>query len=539
MTDSSIGRATATSALPGRRRRLLELSLLAACIVNLLTACMTMVPKAATGGAADGVRAAAVAKPHARRPKGRSGPDGRPQVADRGIGGTGATGNGLPASETADRGIGGTGIGDSDIGGTGTGGPGAAGTEAAGTDLAGAGIASPGKAALGIIGVITGFGSVFVDGVEIQYDDAASVDVDGAASSRSVLRAGQLVAVRAEGLATEPHAAAIEVRSVVIGRIEALGPDDGMLLVAGQSVSVPDGAWGASRFGPGDWVRVSGLRRADGTIVASRLDAAPAGVLLVRGPVERADGTVRVGRLELSPAAAAGMKDGDFVLVSGDYEAGRGHVNAVASDILASDPAGYFGASAGRLFVQAFVTVDQGAIWINGLKVAARAGVATEPRHEGIAVVELERGANGSYVAVGLREADYRDQAGGPAGRRDGAHDAQASRWKGHAPPSSPADSGSSGWIAGGRLTTAFAGIPFHVIRSLPSLASPVATMSAATAPVAPAVPPYSAAPGGPVVSSLETGAVASPAATATAGPSATAVPAGSPGVAAFRAFPP
>ena len=56
-------------------------------------------------------------------------PDVSPLFADRGIGGTGAPAALSAASRTADRGIGGT----------------------------------------GIIGVVTGFGSIFVNGLEIQY----------------------------------------------------------------------------------------------------------------------------------------------------------------------------------------------------------------------------------------------------------------------------------------------------------------------------------------------------------------------------------
>jgi hypothetical protein len=70
-------------------------------------------------------------------------------LAERGIGGTG-TPPGNP--ELADRGIGGT----------------------------------------GIVGVITGFASVCVDGLEIAYDRSAAVDIDGAAGTPAALRVGQI-----------------------------------------------------------------------------------------------------------------------------------------------------------------------------------------------------------------------------------------------------------------------------------------------------------------------------------------------------------
>jgi hypothetical protein len=64
------------------------------------------------------------------------GPDDGPAVADRGIGGTGIDDN---AIQTADRGIGGT----------------------------------------GIVGVITGFSSVCVDGLEVSYGSTTTVSMAG------------------------------------------------------------------------------------------------------------------------------------------------------------------------------------------------------------------------------------------------------------------------------------------------------------------------------------------------------------------------
>ena len=371
--------------------------------LGLLAACETQTPRPDTGGPStvnqpkgasqadersqpDLVGASEGGQSIGSAGVGRSGPDGAPLVApslvaERGIGGTGAPAAAPAAKRTADRGIGGT----------------------------------------GIVGVVTGFGSVFVNGTEIQYDNSTLVDIDGDASPSSALRAGQLVAIRAEGPATARRATVISVQSAVIGRIEALELGSGTLTIAGQAVSVPNGTWGGNRFGLGDWVKVSGLRRADQTIVASRLDAAPAGVLRARGQVMRDGEVMRLGKLVLSAPVATGVKDGQFVIVSGAYEAGRGHVSAAAPDTLLPDPAGYFGPSANRLIVQAFVEVDKGSFSMNGVKVPAKPLVAGSPRHDGIAIVSLERGPAGSYIAVGLRYADYRGHTEPPFGGRRAA----------------------------------------------------------------------------------------------------------------------
>ncbi len=369
-----------------------------------------------------------------------AGPDGGPLIAERGIGGTGAPESAV--MRTADRGIGGT----------------------------------------GIVGVVTGFGSVFVDGVEIRYDDSARVDTDGTASPASDLRAGQLVAIRASGPPTAPYATTISVRSAVSGRIEAVAPGTGLLTVGGQAVLVPDGTWGAHRFGLGDWVKVSGLRRGDGTIVASRLDSAPAGVLMARGRVIRDGAVARVGGLLLRGSAAEGVKDGDFVVVSGGYAAGQGQVSSVVPDTLFPNPAAYFGASANRLIVQAFVHVDKGVLAMNGARIPAEPAVSDEAGHDGVAIVSLERGSDGSYTAVRLRYAGYGGSGVRPFDGRPGAeprHMSQAPRRNGHitAAAAAPREHGVTSLAATGRLTTVSASDELDLMKGRSvTPASPVQT---------------------------------------------------------------
>lgn len=189
----------------------------------------TVAALAALGVAALGVVAlAACAGPAAAPPSVacRSGPDGRrPEVApastDRGLGATGSV---------ADRGIGGTGpMADGGLGGT------------------------------GIVGTITGFASVCVNGVEVEFGPAAPVQVDGVRRTADALRTGQ--------------------------------------------------------------VTVSGLRDPDGTIHASRIEPAAPGVVTISGPLARHGGAGRIGAMRLRgggalpesgrPVTVAGRLQGD------------------------------------------------------------------------------------------------------------------------------------------------------------------------------------------------------------------------------------
>lgn len=316
------------------------------------------------------------------------GPNGGAVVADRGIGGTGApliTGvprnAGVPRSAEISRSAGASRIADRGIGGT------------------------------GIVGVITGFASICVNGLEVRYDESSSVDIDGTPGSIAALRAGQLVVIAGQGPRTAPFAQKIIVRHEVVGKIEAVDPTSGVVTIAGQSVLIDNDTRDAYRFRVGDWVAVSGLRRLDGMIVGNRLDDAPTHDFLARGRVVRDGATVRVGALTLNGTAAENLRSGEFVSVSGRYWLGQTEVRAVARDASLADPGAGFGASVQHLTVQAFVHVAKGSVAFNGLEVEAGAGVHARPDRDGVAIVSMERKPDGSFAATTLRYTDDHGRA--------------------------------------------------------------------------------------------------------------------------------
>ena len=85
-------------------------------------------------------------------------------------------------------------------------------------------------------GVITGFGSVFVDGVELEDAKAAVVteNFDGS-TTNSVLQMGQRVQVTHDGQGT---ASKVTISAAVIGTVSAIDLTANTLTVAGQKVSV-------------------------------------------------------------------------------------------------------------------------------------------------------------------------------------------------------------------------------------------------------------------------------------------------------------
>jgi hypothetical protein len=304
---------------------------------------------------------------------------GSPTLAERGIGGTGS-----PArTQVADRGIGGT----------------------------------------GIVGVVTGFASICVDGLEVRFDKTVPVTINGVVATSGQLRIGQLVVVNASspaaGSDSVTQARTVSVRYEVSGPIEAVDVKSNTIVVAGQPVMVLPSTWVAGRFGVGDWTSVSGLRQPDGTIVASRLDRARAGALAVRGKVTRENGVTRIGSLVLHGPAATAAKPGTFVFVVGRYADRAADVTSVDLDLLSEDPVRYLEFSAHQLVVQGFVRVASGTVRLNNGR-EFKAGSDVQGTGSGYrnAIVWLTRTADGSFVATQLHYTNYRAQ---PRAVRPGA----------------------------------------------------------------------------------------------------------------------
>lgn len=177
-----------------------------------------------------------------------------------GIGGTG--------SKITESGVGGTGIHASGgIGGTGHPEKGIGGT---GSKLAEEG----GIGGTGIIGTITGFASICVNGVEVHYDNNTPVTVDGRLTSVRELAVGQVVVTRALGFGQEVTAKHIAVVHAAVGPISHINHQTGEMHVLGQVVRATESR-DLSHLKVGDWTQISGHRLANGTIMASRIETNP------------------------------------------------------------------------------------------------------------------------------------------------------------------------------------------------------------------------------------------------------------------------
>lgn len=229
--------------------------------------------------------------------------------AEGGIGGTSAP--------LARGGIGGTGAPELAVGGIGgTGAP----------QLAAGGIGGTGSPVAlgetaGVVGTITAFGSICVNGLRVQYDDSTPITSDGVATTAGTLAVGQVVAVEASGTQRGLIARKVAILHAVVGPVTQV--DARTLQVMGQRVRLP-----ADTVAPntGRTVRVSGLRNADGEIVATRVDSTDDREYSVLGTVRNG----RVGELRLDSDSA--VPEGTEVLVRGRLEGNRLRVRTIESE---------------------------------------------------------------------------------------------------------------------------------------------------------------------------------------------------------------
>lgn len=234
-----------------------------------------------------------------------------------GIGGTGA-----PGAVTADPGgIGGTGQVAQQppgIGGTGQ--------VAQRPGIGGTGqVADNGLGGTGIVGVVTGFGSICVNGLKVEYEADTPVQRDGQPVPPSALAVGQVVALQAAGPRGQLQAQRIVVLDATVGPLETVDAASGRFSVMGQPATALDPA-ALRGLQPGQWVRVSGQRLADGEIRATRVQPAEPGPARVSGPLaRRADGGWQVAGTPLAAGAPvpAEAAPGQEAAVTGEWVGGR------------------------------------------------------------------------------------------------------------------------------------------------------------------------------------------------------------------------
>lgn len=187
--------------------------------------------------------------------------------------------------------------------------------------VAGGGIGGTGLYA----GVITGFGSVFVNGDELDTTGAV-ITVNGNNATEDELRVGMKIEVEAEA----GRALTIDFQPEIRGEVESVDTANGTLVVLGQTVitdstTVFDGITGIADLNPQDNVVVSGFFNTSNDIRATyiALDTTPLQEYEVKGVVSNLDTNNKTFNINSLPVDYSNVSnpppftDGSFVEVKG------------------------------------------------------------------------------------------------------------------------------------------------------------------------------------------------------------------------------
>ncbi|HFD81289.1 MAG TPA: hypothetical protein ENK05_12995 [Gammaproteobacteria bacterium] len=206
----------------------------------------------------------------------------------------------------------------------------------------GGGTASSSTVGTAAVGTITGFGSVFINGVE--YNTAgATITVEGSPASESDLAVGMVASVEGSASGASGVALSIDVSDEIEGLVQSnavpAGGNSGTLVVMGQTVNVDAntlfeskvaGITALDQIAGGNIVEVNGYGDGAGQVFATRIEvkaadlatylaAHPDGIEVkgVVGNLDSAAGSFRLGSLPVDYNGA--VLDAGLTLTDGVY----------------------------------------------------------------------------------------------------------------------------------------------------------------------------------------------------------------------------
>lgn len=303
------------------------------------------------------------------------------------------------------------------------------------------------------VGTVTGFGSVFINGIEYETD-GASITVDGQSVSESELEVGMVVHVEGSDDGSSGHATSIsnddELEGLVISNNVDATSQTGSMNIMGQSVNISattifeskvTGVSQPSDVVVGNIVEVNGYSDGSGNIFATRLEVKSADLatylvshpegIEVKGIVGTIDSmamTFPLGGITVNYAAAdidvsGGLQEGQYVEVKSTAGLnGSGELVASKIELEGNGEMGHHGEDNDEFEIKGTITADyaDGMFMIDGTTVIVTADTELENLTTAQLVVgtlvEVEGhfNADGNLVAEEIeREDDASDEAHG------------------------------------------------------------------------------------------------------------------------------
>ena len=281
-------------------------------------------------------------------------------------------------------------------------------------------------------GSVSGFGSIFVNGVEYETDPGTEFEIDDAGGSEDDLDVGDVVTVEWSSSDGKTYRAErVSYDDTLEGPIASIDAVSGTLVVLGQAVlvdastSFDAGIVPASVAGlaVGQFVEISGFIDGDGNIRASRIERVTAGSdeLEVRGVIEGLDTlneTFVISGLTVDYSGVVDppvLENGDFVEAEGGSTGANGELLATALEL---EDEGLSGGEAGEeAEIEGFVTryVSATDFDVAGVPVTTDSGTDYEGGSAADLALNVKIEVDGKLNASGVlvaEEVSFRDGGG-------------------------------------------------------------------------------------------------------------------------------
>jgi len=136
----------------------------------------------------------------------------------------------------------------------------------------------------GILGEITGYGSIFVNGIEVEYNDNTPFTINGKTATSQQLEIGDVVEILTTNTDKHTQAQIINLRHEIIGKVESVEPETYSFTVRGQTIVQAINKGTPPKVG--ETVAVSGFRIDKQTILSTRTSSTSTEQTLLRTRTE-------------------------------------------------------------------------------------------------------------------------------------------------------------------------------------------------------------------------------------------------------------
>jgi hypothetical protein len=147
--------------------------------------------------------------------------------------------------------------------------------------IGGTGIIAGNQQGTGIIGMVTGYGSIFVNGIEVETGNKASISIDGINVKEHNFEIGEVVEVLTLDTKAHTQAQHINIRHEIIGPVSHYDSDQATAVILGQTIHLPEAINTAVESG--DRLAVSGFTDPSGLIHATHIRHTTDKQILLRG----------------------------------------------------------------------------------------------------------------------------------------------------------------------------------------------------------------------------------------------------------------